>query len=367
MVTKEDVLFKILTAALWGRRMPPGLRLSHPQFEVLSHLAEKQTVKGLLYDGIAENEVQLEKMDAIHLYSERGIIGEDSDAINRELRDVCQLLTVSGASFLIVKGQTIARYYRHPKMRTLGDIDIWCTDEESYQRARKALQQAWNIEIADDGGSELEFEHGDHVIDLQRTLVEMADRGNLRYWDTLVKDLATVTDQVEVNGITVPTLEPTLNLLYTFLHLYHHFIEMGIGLRHICDMAVLLHAYRDRLDRKRLQEMLEAMDYMTAFKAFGAICVDKLGLPAEEFPFEITSRDRSFMPRILKLVYQRGNFGKYGHHHGVRSGIGYYLEAFWMKIGHYRTFYQLSPKEVRASVFLWIPQRMMEAVKRHLG
>lgn len=366
-MTKEDVLFILLRSALWGIPLNRQQQLDEKHFEVLKETAKKQTVKGLLYQAITENRVQLEKYDAINLFSEQGTLQEKSDAINQELHDVCNILTRHRITFFIVKGQTIARLYRQPGMRESGDIDIWCPGEDNFQRARAALSDAWQQEITDDGGSELEFQHGKQYIDLQRTLVEIADRNNLDYWNKLVAAPAAIKNTIDVAGTAVPTLEPTLNLLYTFLHLYHHFIELGIGLRHLCDMTILIHASHEQIDRDRLREMLVTMDYLTAFKAFGAICIEKLGLPKEEFPFEITAYDRSFMPKILRLVFFRGNFGKYGHNNAVRSGMGYYIEAFMMKIRHYRMFYRLSPKEIRAAVFLSIPRKIMEAVKRRLG
>ena len=40
------------------------------------------------------------------------------------------------------------------------------------------------------------------------------------YWERLLAEAS--IEQVSIEGVAVNTLPPTLNVLYTFLHLYHH-------------------------------------------------------------------------------------------------------------------------------------------------
>lgn len=95
-----------------------------------------------------------------------------------------------------------------------------------------------------------------------------------------------------IDNKKIPILSPTLNLAYTFLHLYHHLIELGVALRQFCDIAVLCYtaamAEQDQnkersIDKERLTEILSHLDFQKAFTAIGTILVDDLGLSKNYF------------------------------------------------------------------------------------
>ena len=186
------------------------------------------------------------------------------------------------------------------------------------------------------------------------------------HFDEMIRKSAPYT--ITVGQTAVPTLPPVENLIFTFLHLYHHFMELGIGLRQICDMAVLLHRYCEAFahpeEKARLVDWLKKLDYFNGFNAFGAICVDVLGLPAAEYPFKLTRRARSYTASIMKVVFKRGNFGMYGRKNGVRSGLAYYVETISLKLKHYLRFFALSRKENLAVLFCGIPKKITLALKR---
>ena len=56
-----------------------------------------------------------------------------------------------------------------------------------------------------------------------------------------------------------------LNVLYTFLHLYHHLVELGVGLRQFSDVAVLLKTHYNLIDKKKFFAWLDALDFRKAF------------------------------------------------------------------------------------------------------
>ena len=167
---------------------------------------------------------------------------------------------------------------------------------------------------------------------------------------------------IEMDGVRIPVLEPTLNLLYTFLHLYHHFIELGVGLRQFCDVAILVR--QQQFDKDKLKEYLKKLGFTNAFKAIGVVLVDRLGVGQDAFPYVLTDKDRKYEPSIAEIVMKRGNFGMYGRKNAVRSGIAYYWETFQIKFSHYFRFFRLSPKENAARLFFSVPRKMWQAIRR---
>lgn len=118
-------------------------------------------------------------------------------------------------------------------------------------------------------------------------------------------------------GKDIPVPTPAFDLVFVFLHLYHHFLSGGIGLRHICDWAMLLHAHAKEINHCELEQKLKEYHLLSAWKMFAPIAVEHLGLPSEECPF-YSSKNRKVAERILAFVFAEGNFGRANRPDSIR-------------------------------------------------
>ena len=359
-MTNEHALLTVVRAALWGEDLKGGL-MPTDCFQHLMHEAKRQTVVGLFVQALSEEryQIRLAKSDAINAFVYQNKIRSLNLKVNAVLAELCCLLRAHSIDFIVVKGQLLAQFYPQPLMRQAGDIDFYC-DETNFEKARKLIGEAWNVTFHDDDEDDREqhigFEYKGILFELHFCLLSFISPRVQRCFDEMVSHSAPY--MIKVGDVLVPTLSPVENVIFTFLHLYHHFIELGVGLRQICDMALMLHQYRDVLNsdegKAQLTYWLKQLGFYRAFHAFGAVCVDVLGLPVSEYPFELTKRARSYEHAILEVVFKRGNFGMHGRKNSVRSGIGYYVEAFLVKLRHYLKFFVLSRRENLAMLFYGI-------------
>lgn len=44
----------------------------------------------------------------------------------------------------------------------------------------------------------------------------------------------------EVEDQKVAMFNATFNAFYVFMHLYHHFLQVGVGLRQVCDWMLIM-------------------------------------------------------------------------------------------------------------------------------
>lgn len=369
-----DFFFSLLRSALWGTAVP-ATELTHKQYAYLKHLASRQTVEGLMDYALMDkhNGIRLlERQDVFDVYGMSQRIAKNNAHLNSVLSELNHLLRSNDIPFFVVKGQTIAMLMAHPETRTPGDIDFYIPPSH-FQQAKELIARKWQITYEhdeDEGEQHLVFSYNGIILEMHYCLLAFASSKNQRIFDSIIEEQWTLTNsKVEkANGSEepyyTPTLFPEANLLYTFLHLYHHLVELGCGLRQFCDMAVLCHHYHscEDFDNKKLKLYLERMDFMPAFRTTETILVDYLGLPENECPIRFTDKDRKHASAIMKIIFQRGNFGKYGRKTAVRSGIHYYIEQTGIKLEHYRLFYHLSRREVLASTFLGIPKKIMKAI-----
>ena len=359
-MNKSEFFFKLLQTELSGKRIQ-GCPLPTEVYHSLLNVSDIETVMGMYCSALMCNDFKLGKYDAIELYTILDDLKTRNQHVNEGLKSLVQLLRGHDVKFVVVKGQTLAALYPHPEVRMPGDVDFYC-DSRNFEKAKKVLEEHWQVQMQEDADGEqhLSFEHDDVHYEMHYRLMKFESSSNQKCFDKLVDEQ--LFSSIEVDGVDVPVLEPSMNLLYTFLHLYHHFIELGVGLRQFCDVAVLVR--QQQFDKERFHLYLKKLGFTNAFKAIGVVLVDRLGVEEDLFPFALTGKDRKYEPAIAEIVMKRGNFGMYGRKNAVRSGIGYYWETLRIKFSHYLGFFMLSPKENTARVLFSIPKKIGQAIRR---
>ncbi|MCR5130068.1 MAG: nucleotidyltransferase family protein [Prevotella sp.] len=355
-MTTEEILFECLKSSLWGRTLSFS-RLDHDQYEGLVEMAMKQTVFGLVGDALLKESVKLERLDAIHLYADIQKIESESDHINLELCRFARALTKRGIEYTIVKGQVMAALYPHPKMRMSGDVDMYFVGEY-YDRTKKFVEQKLKVSLDKfTDGKHVEFNVHKVTFELHNKLSQFASRKHQAYWDKMIDEgIGKGVSHVDINDMEIATLRGTFNALYIFVHLFFHMTASGLGLRQLCDFAVILHVCAEAernggnrkewvIDKEELKRHLEELGYWKAYKAVGALVVDVLGLPEEDFPFAITEKDRKWVKPILRNVMASGNFGR-SRRKVKKLGLLHSIESGWLTLRQAWTFYRLAPREV---------------------
>lgn len=365
--TVEDTLLSVVRHALWQTPLPSGT-LAARRFSSLMNAADKQTVGGLVAASLMEpgSGVILPKRVAARLIWLVHDMDVSNKAVAASLQSLCQLLQSEEIPFFVVKGQTVGMFYPKPELRSPGDIDFYIAPQD-WNHAMKVITDHWHpdFEKDDDGEQHISFRYDGTLFEMHYNLYKFYNKQNQVSFNRLLDynlQNRTVAQVPHVES-GVPVLCQPDNILYTFLHLYHHLVELGCGLRQFCDVAMLLRHFNATEEKvSRLEHNLEALDFMSAFRAIGAVLVDYLGLPKDKFPFHITDADRSYSRDILTIVFFGGNFGFYGIEEPLRGNKRYYIKAFNRKVSRYHTFYRLSPTETRSMFCHEIPHKVWQAL-----
>lgn len=317
--------------------------------------AEQQAVSALVLETIVRNKVQVPEDLYYEMIGLLFQIQQSNRQVNDELKAFAGLMDRGGVAYVVVKGQAVAAYYPDPLLREAGDIDYYC-DAEAFPKSMQLIQDTWQLTPErGDSHYHVNFDRHDVAFEGHFELTRFYSKRRDGYWRQLLQ--ADTGSQVTVDGVVVRTLSPTLHTLYVFLHLYHHLLELGVGIRQFCDWAVLLHYCRDQIDQDALRRHLKALGMERAYRACGSILVSRLGLPAEEFTYALTDRDRQYAERILDVVFYRGNMGKYNKQSGF-SGWKHNIEATGIKVSHFMKFMPLAP----AFSCRWILREMYEKI-----
>lgn len=277
----ENVFLALLRAGLWEQevRLEPYGEID---FQAILDLAEEQSVVGLLAAGI-EHVVdgKPQKKDVLQFIGRTVQLEQRNQAMNYFIGVLVEKMRAAGIEAVLVKGQGVAQCYERPLWRACGDVDFFL-DNENYERAKGFLKPlAASVEDECVREKHLGMTIDPWVVELHGRLYSGLSARIERELDAMQRE--TFEDgkvRIWKDGETeVPLLAVENDVFYVFTHILQHFYKGGIGLRQICDWCRLLWTYRETIDVAKLEGRLRRAGLMTAWRAFGALAVEWLGLP----------------------------------------------------------------------------------------
>ena len=324
--------------------------------------AKKQTIVGIYWQGIqglgdiANKPSEDDVMDWMGAYTKivrRNIKTDDAVA------KLTKFMHDNGIAFFVFKGQMVASYYPSPEMRTSGDVDFYVFKKD-WARAKSLLEKDVTM-TGDPSGQHWEFTKDGIPFEMHYHTAVFASGSRQRYWDELIDSyFDDILDHVEINGVGVPTLPPTLNAIYLFVYIYHHFLKEGIALRQFIDWMMFFEAKHKDIVLPELTAKLDKLGFLSAFKAFGAVLTEVLGMDAACFPYSLTESDKRYVDKIMTIVLRYGNFGKYGRKE-QQGGWKHSVETGMRAVRHITQFFWLSPAEN----LLWIPKLICRSLMKN--
>lgn len=331
------LLWVLLSDALWHSEKEIPVSLTEEETRRLKALAEKQAVMGLVIDSLVRRNVKMPQICVFEAIGRLEQIKQQNRIVNGGVVKLHRLMTEGTLTFFVMKGQAVASYYPDALLRQSGDIDYYCRPEE-FEQSLTVVKEKWGVQPEIHGSEK----HADYVFQGNRyephyILTDLHSEKANEYLKKIIDEDNGA--EVDIDGVKIRTFSPTLHTLYLFLHIYFHLVEVGVGLRQFCDLAVVLHA---GVDLSSLKKHLEALGMVRAFRACEYILAECLGLSEGYLPYDIRPVDRKYSQRMLKVVLYRGNMGHYNKRNGW-SGLGHQLESASIKMSHFVKFFWLSP------------------------
>lgn len=348
----------LLRLVMWRKEDNFETQLSSEEWKKVVEFFSKQSLDGLLPDAIAllptanhppasmkmpliARQLQVERMNR---------------AMNEELLAFTSELNNRNIHYALLKGQGVATLYPNPLHRVCGDIDLYVPVAHLKEVHRGfmafgAVREAETRHHINYRVNGIEWELHHCIYYFQK---EERNRIFMRYVDETMREMP---EYVEIGDEKVRVLPSTMNVLLLLSHIVDHFYCEGVGLRQLCDYALMLHRKRDDIDRSKLRQMLDELSLTKAYRVFGYICTHYLGLPEEDLILRPTGEEVRLAHRVMADCLSGGNFG---HADSNRR------QTLWQKVTFYTRFLrrlwryrQLHPSEA-----LWWPlSKMKRALK----
>lgn len=282
---------RALKAGLWN-----GLDSGTVHVSMDTFLLSRQQATSGLVSRFSEREEFLNEIILLKLQRQSHV---------EALKAVKERLDAAGVTFVLLKGLGCDYYYPEQGLRDLGDIDIF-VGEDNYDLAAQAFEfENTGVESPKHFRTKVEG----ITVEIHRHCEIMpSKKADGEFRGLASEGLCTNPASLCIDGITVNVPSDNFNAIYLFTHFFNHFLGGGCGLRQVCDWMLFLHAKNKTLDREYLAAALKSLGLANAWRTFGAMAVQHLGMPEEEMPFY----DRRLLNRGTKLLHvmlDMGNFG----------------------------------------------------------
>lgn len=307
-MTSSEIYLEFLRAGLWNR---PAVVSGTANIGELIKCANRQTTAPLVYKAFLDRCAERIPPKTRDLMEETvARCARSHDAANTVIAAVVGLLSREGISTVLLKGQGVAAHYPVPNLRQAGDIDLYVSD---YERACAILERQFG---AKDGESDKHASYhvgGTLEIELHRYTEVLPGRRDNEFYAS-ISDEGTSKDLVPVDlgGDEVMTPADTFNAFYIFHHLWNHLRSMGIGMRQLCDLAVILRSRKDSIDTQRLGTWLRKLRLLDVWQVFGCAVVLALGLEPSEVPFYDASKEARAR-KLVDYILNQGNNIEFKH------------------------------------------------------
>lgn len=261
----EILFFELLRTGLWGKKADSSMFEEEVCWKDILKLAEKQTVVGLLADGIyslpEEKRPPKEIQYKLHLYLVR--LQQAHQLLNQVLKELVSLFHAHQIPHILLKGQGLAQIYVHPERRGCGDIDLY-VGQEHYEKACHLVKSFGEASGEDETESVKHFHcHRKGVsIEIHRLAEDQFNPildTRFQKWTKKYLDTNEEGETWSLDGTLVNLPPIQFNVLYILNHLTHHLVTEGIGLRQVCDWARYVYVYRMSVDREVLQQDLRML------------------------------------------------------------------------------------------------------------
>lgn len=305
--TKTDILFFLLRKGLGmgdtgvseHESDTPVFTISDREWMDLWAMALKQAVCGIVYDGMGKlpKEMQPPRRLMLQFMAYTEGIRKANMRMRSAAEEIVGWFEEEGLEPMVIKGLTVGALYPNPELRMPGDIDLFF--HRDYDRVVPIVRKK-GIEVTLDSNHD-KFSYKGIPIELHHTAFKTL-------FPIEKPDFSPVLFESE--GYSGRILNLKANAMLLLMHPARHFMNEGIGLRHVCDWAMFLKRYEDRPELEEAWNEVKRQGAGRFAIEFTAIAVHYMGLELKN-PEKWTGESKpELRDRMLELIIKRGNFAK---------------------------------------------------------
>ena len=255
--------------------------LSTEEIEALLQLAQMQNVLPLVGGHLLLACPDFADADRLRSTLRQQVVRQSLCSV--ELLSMTRAFEAKKVPYFLVKGAFCRSLYPEPDLRPSSDEDL-LVEPEFYAAAEDVLRELGYRFAEEQSGEQVHAWQG-KLLHLELHSHLLKDRkirilGEKEYFGPDFPQ----TDSFRFQETSISTLQPQAHLLFLIAHFYGHFLAGGVGIRQLCDLALMAERYEAELDWAQIWQTLRtlALDVFTG--SLLEIAVRFLGMPRQAAP-----------------------------------------------------------------------------------
>lgn len=217
------------------------------------------------------------------------------DDANREneMAIITKLLASNDVDYILLKGSVTKHFYPDTSMRMMSDVDILYRNTNS--KDIKGLLEGNGYTQTKSTPKDAMYLSSNKLVkvEMQQSLLDDGFTDWLKFLDT-------IWNRCENNTDNEYTMTPEDFYIYHIVHMAKHFINGGIGLRHVLDTWVIKNHYQD-LDSEYTEKIFKELTLDKFEKNVTDLC---------KYWFEDSiSSDKKSIELLSEYIFENGAFG----------------------------------------------------------
>ncbi len=221
--------------------------------------------------------------------------------------DLVEILNEKGFKYAIIKGASASCYYNNPFDRILGDVDF-LIDKKDRSKIEDLLVAKGYFKDPMAHISHVVFTKPNAHLEMHFEVAGLPENEHKSYVQNFV--LPTVETAVKKSLDGNEFLSPTslYHGVIILLHTQHHLLGEGLGLRHLCDLAVFVSkTYKEDFWVNDLLPFAKNIGLYKFLSVMVKTCVEYLKIPRPDWLEDFVEPSPE---EIMLDVFSSGNMGK---------------------------------------------------------
>lgn len=317
LLNKEQLeLCRILSMALRNKKiekLDPDV-----DYARVIAIAESHKVTSLLYPALEEVGLPENIWNIVDQKAEQ--IVRQSYRLLMLDRYVINTLQEHGIDAILLKGCGTATWYPVPELRKSGDVDLLLKNEEEALKALQILVENGFTEVKEQlSQHHVVCDSPDHIeIELHTALADPFDSEKANQFLTeCQKEYFAHRREVDTMGVTFRLTADACHAFYLLLHMLHHYLRAGFGIKLLCDWVVFWAKDLSDQEKQTFLRLVQGSGTLGFAQMMTKVCVRYLGMKEENmcFLFDVNGESKSgenvdWPGELMSEIFEAEEFGR---------------------------------------------------------
>ncbi len=322
LTAEEQMVLALLRQALTGGEAPVAEGI---QWDRVIGIAQRHAALPLLFPVLSERKSGLGPEEMNRIREVTLTCARQNIRLAWETARAQKTLEKAGLPTAVLKGGGVGALYPVPEYRKSGDVDLFLIQQqadgekqqkaflkEQMRRAQTALEEiGYRPDMTHAPSNHVVFENADGIrLELHTFLTEPVDNDavNQKIWE-IQRSGVFRTRTVNTAGQEITVLSGAGQAFALLLHMLHHFLRSGFGLKLLADWVVFWnHAAPDKQTVRDTYQRLVTACGLTGFSDLvTSVCARYLGLTGLE---PLHPSDPALFIPFLREIFSSGEFGE---------------------------------------------------------